>query len=270
MDWSVILNLILTNGIRILIALLIWVVGSKLTGVIVRFFGQVAERHNLDISLTKFLSALFRWGLYIIIFCVILNYLGIGTTSFVAVLGSAGLAVGLSLQGSLANFAGSVILLVMRPFSVGDYIVTADGEGTVKIIGLIYTVLVTVDNKEIYLPNGTLASSRISNLSASPTRGVAVQVGVAYSADLKRAKEIFSGLLINSAYRAEDTEVQVFVAELTDSSVKLEGRYTVKNEDYWPALRAVTEEVKLRFDAEGIEIAFPQMDVHLKGQLTQQ
>lgn len=262
--WSTVLNLIVTNGIKILIALLIWLIGSKLTRFLLKIFDRAAERRELDVSLTKFLTLLFRWGSYIIIFCVILNYLGIGTTSFVAVLGSAGLAVGLSLQGSLANFAGSVILLVMRPFSVGDYIVTADGEGTVKIIGLIYTTLTTVDNKEVHLPNGTLASSRITNVSANPTRGVSVQVSVNYSDDLKRAKEVISEVLSGAEYRVENTDVKVFVAELGDSGVKLEGRCTVRTEDYWAALWALTEEVKLRLDAAGVGIAFPKLDVHLE------
>ena len=255
---------IINFGVKLLVVFLIWFIGKKLTNLVLRFFEKTAEFNKFDISVTKFLSILIRWIMYFIIACMILNYLNIGTASLIAVLGSAGLAIGMSLQGSLSNFAGSVIILVMKPFHVGDYIVAPAGEGTVKVIGLIYTTLTTVHNRESHIPNGTLSNSNITNVSINPTRLASVKVGISYNADIKKAKELIEDMLRNCEYILPDTEIKVFVSNLGASSVDLEGRCTVATENYWPATWYFTERIKEIFDAEGIEIPFSQLDVHMK------
>lgn len=263
-DLSSMIPGLINFSVKLLVVFLIWFIGKKLTNLVLRFFEKTAEFNKFDISVTKFLSILIRWIMYFIIACMILNYLNIGTASLIAVLGSAGLAIGMSLQGSLSNFAGSVIILVMKPFHVGDYIVAPAGEGTVKVIGLIYTTLTTVDNREIHIPNGTLSNSNITNVSINPTRLASVKVGISYNADIKKAKELIEDMLRNCEYILPDTEIKVFVSNLGASSVDLEGRCTVATENYWPATWYFTERIKEIFDAEGIEIPFSQLDVHMK------
>lgn len=251
-------------GIKLAVIILIWVIGKKLTNLILRVFEKTAEFNKFDISVTKFLMILIRWLMYFVIACTILNYLNIGTASLIAVLGSAGLAIGLSLQGSLSNFAGSVIILLMKPFHVGDYIVTPAGEGTVKVIGLIYTTLTTVDNREIHIPNGTLSNSNITNVTINPTRLVCLKVSISYSSDIKKAKNLIETMMRNCEYVLPDSEFKIFVSSLGSSSVDLEGRCTVATENYWLANWYFTEQVKYLYDAEGIEIPFSQLDVHMK------
>lgn len=251
-------------GIKLLVIFLIWFVGKKLTGLVIKIFEKTAEFNKFDLSVTKFLTILIRWGMYFLIACTILNYLDIGTASLVAVLGSAGLAIGLALQGSMSNFAGSVLILVMKPFRVGDYIVTPAGEGTVKVIGLIYTTLTTLDNKEIHIPNGTLSNSNITNVSVNPTRLVRVKVGISYSSDIKKAKSLIENMMRNCEYVLPDSEFQIFVSNLGASSVDLEGRCTVSAENYWAATWYFAEQIKYIYDAEGIEIPFSQLDIHMK------
>lgn len=263
-DLSSMIPGLINFGVKLLVVFLIWFIGKKLTVLVLRFFEKTADYNKFDISVTKFLMILIRWLMYFIIACMILNYLNIGTASLIAVLGSAGLAIGMALQGSLSNFAGSVIILAMKPFHVGDYIVTPAGEGTVKVIGLIYTTLTTVDNREIHIPNGTLSGSNITNVSINPTRLASVKVGISYNADIKKAKELIEDMMRSSEYILPDTEIKVFVSNLGTSSVDLEGRCTVATENYWPATWYFTERIKEIFDAEGIEIPFSQLDVHMK------
>ncbi|MGN0294932.1 MAG: mechanosensitive ion channel family protein [Lachnospiraceae bacterium] len=263
-DFASLIPGLIDFAVKLVVVLLIWFIGKKLTNLVLRFFERTAEFNKFDISVTKFLAILIRWAMYFVIACMILNYLNIGTASLIAVLGSAGLAIGMSLQGSLSNFAGSVIILTMKPFHVGDYIVTPAGEGTVKLIGLIYTTLTTVDNREIHIPNGSLSNSNITNVSINPTRLASVKVGISYNADIKKAKELIEDMLRNCEYILPDSEIKVFVSNLGASSVDLEGRCTVATENYWPATWYFTERIKEIFDVEGIEIPFSQLDVHMK------
>lgn len=251
-------------GIKIIVILLIWFIGKKLTKLILNLFEKTAVFNHFDISVTKFLAILIRWAMYFIMVCIILNYLNIGTASLVAVLGSAGLAVGLSLQGSLSNFAGSVILLTMKPFHVGDYIVTSEGEGTVKLIGLIYTTLETVDKKDIHIPNGTLSNTNITNVTANPNRLLSIKASISYTSDLKKAKALIEKMMLESEYVLTDLPFSVFVSSLGDNGVNLEGRCIVATENYWPATWYFAEKIKLVYDEEGIEIPYSQLDVHMK------
>lgn len=263
-DFSSLIPGLINGGIKIAVIVLIWFIGKKLTRLVLSLFNKTAEFNHFDISVTKFLTILIRWGMYFIMVCVILNYLNIGTASLVALLGSAGLAIGMSLQGSLSNFAGSVILLTMKPFRVGDYISTSLGEGTVKLIGLIYTTLETLDKKEVHIPNGTLANTNITNITASPARLLIIKASVSYRSDIRKAKKLLEQMMGECEYVLPDCDLNVYVASLDDSSIRLEGRCMVATENYWPATWYFAERIKLVYDEEGIEIPYSQLDVHLK------
>ena len=251
-------------GLRILEVLIILIIGRKLIGFLVNLLDKTTEKAGLDVGLARFLSTVARIALYILLGFIIIGELGFNTASIIAVLGSAALAVGLSLQGSLANFAGSVLILVTRPFRVGDYIICSGGEGTVKDIGLVFTELTTNDNRRITIPNGSLANGPITNITAHPTRRVDLTVGISYSADLKKAKEVVAETIQKNSYILKEQPVAVFVDSLGESDVVLACAGWVNTPDYLAAKRALTEEIKLAFDAAGVEIPFPQMDVHMK------
>ena len=262
------LNALLTSlvplGLKILEALVIFVIGKKLIRFALKLLDGAAARAGLDVGLARFLSTVARIALYILLAFVIIGELGFNTASIIAVLGSAALAVGLSLQGSLANFAGSVLILVTRPFKVGDYIICSGGEGTVKDIGLVFTELTTGDNRRITIPNGSLANGPITNITAHSTRRVDLTVGISYSADLKKAKKVITETIQKNSYILKDQPIAVFVNSLGESDVVLACGGWVNTPDYLAAKRALTEEIKLAFDEAGVEIPFPQVDVHMK------
>ena len=262
------LNALLTSlvplGLKILEALIIFVIGKKLIRFALKLLDGATARAGLDVGLARFLSTVARIALYILLAFVIIGELGFNTASIIAVLGSAALAVGLSLQGSLANFAGSVLILVTRPFKVGDYIICSGGEGTVKDIGLVFTELTTGDNRRITIPNGSLANGPITNITAHSTRRVDLTVGISYSADLKKAKEVITETIQKNSYILKDQPIAVFVNSLGESDVVLACGGWVNTPDYLAAKRALTEEIKLAFDEAGVEIPFPQVDVHMK------
>ena len=262
------LNALLTSlvplGLKILEALVIFVIGKKLIRFALKLLDGAAARAGLDVGLARFLSTVARIALYILLAFIIIGELGFNTASIIAVLGSAALAVGLSLQGSLANFAGSVLVLVTRPFKVGDYIICSGGEGTVKDIGLVFTELTTGDNRRITIPNGSLANGPITNITAHSTRRVDLTVGISYSADLKKAKEVITETIQKNSYILKDQPIAVFVNSLGESDVVLACGGWVNTPDYLAAKRALTEEIKLAFDEAGVEIPFPQVDVHMK------
>ena len=262
------LNALLTSlvplGLKILEALVIFVIGKKLINFAIKLLDGATARADLEVGLARFLSTVARIALYILLAFVIIGELGFNTASIIAVLGSAALAVGLSLQGSLANFAGSVLILVTRPFKVGDYIICSGGEGTVKDIGLVFTELTTGDNRRITIPNGSLANGPITNITAHSTRRVDLTVGISYSADLKKAKEVITETIQKNSYILKDQPIAVFVNSLGESDVVLACGGWVNTPDYLAAKRALTEEIKLAFDEAGVEIPFPQVDVHMK------
>ena len=262
------LNALLTSlvplGLKILEALVIFVIGKKLIRFALKLLDGAAARAGLDVGLARFLSTVARIALSILLAFIIIGELVFNTASIIAVLGSAALAVGLSLQGSLANFAGSVLILVTRPFKVGDYIICSGGEGTVKDIGLVFTELTTGDNRRITIPNGSLANGPITNITAHSTRRVDLTVGISYSADLKKAKEVITETIQKNSYILKDQPIAVFVNSLGESDVVLACGGWVNTPDYLAAKRALTEEIKLAFDEAGVEIPFPQVDVHMK------
>lgn len=249
---------------KIIIVLLIWLIGKKLVKIVLGFLSKTFDKAHMDISLSKFLLSLSKFLLYAVLAVSIISAVGIETSSLVTLIGSLGLTVGLSLQGSLSNFAGGVLLLLFKPFKVGDYIVACGCEGTVQVIDLLYTKLATVDNKTVTLPNGTLANSNITNVASEPIRRVDVSIGVSYDTDLKKAKSVLENVIRNNKNVLTDRDITVFVDTLGDSSITLTTRCWTAGENYWSTLWALRENYKEAFDENGISIPFPQMDVHIK------
>lgn len=247
----------------LLAAVLILIIGFKVVGAIRRMAERSFARMELELSLRKFLLSLIQVGLYAVLIFMAAERIGIQSSSIIALLGSAGVTLGLALQGSLSNFAGGVLILLVRPFKVGDYIVSQYGEGTVAVIGLVYTTLNTMDNKTVVIPNGSLSNSPITNATAEKFRRLDLTVGIGYQADLKKAKDILLDIYTSHPKVLKDHPIQVFVDQLADSAVIIGGRGWTATDDYWPTRWDITEEIKLRLDEAGIEIPFNQMDVHV-------
>lgn len=251
-------------GLRVLMALLVFFIGSRLIKLLRRIVRRSMERAGADVGVIQFIDSLLKALLYFVLVMLIASGFGVDTTSVVALVGSAGLAAGLALQGSLANFAGGVLLLMVKPFKVGDYIIQGDLEGTVSEIQMIYTCLLTPDNRKVVIPNGKLADNSLINVTAQEKRRLDIDVGISYTADLRKAKETSMELLEREERVLKEEERLTVVSELADSAVILKLRFWVKPEDYWNVKWDMTEAVKLAFDAEGIEIPFQQMDVHIR------
>lgn len=250
-------------GLMILKAILILVVGLWIIKAISRGFNKVLDKRSVDPSLRPFLQSLFYNILLVLLVLSVLTSVGIQVTSFIAILGAAGLAIGLALQGTLQNFAGGVILLTLRPFKVGDYIEGAGYAGTVQAIQIFQTILLTPDNKRIIIPNGGLSNNGITNYSAEENRRVDLVFGIGYDDDIKKAKEILHDVMNSDDRVLKDPEPMIVVGSLGDSSVNFHFRPWVKGVDYWGVYFDMTEKVKLRFDKEGITIPYPQRDVHI-------
>ncbi|MFT5933354.1 MAG: small conductance mechanosensitive channel [Hydrogenophaga sp.] len=250
-------------GGQFLLALLVLGAGLWLTGWIARHIDQRMEKLGLEITLRHFLCSLIGLSLKVLVIITVASMLGVATTSFIAVLGAAGLAVGLALQGSLSNFAGGVLLILFKPYKVGDYVEMQGVSGSVYGIQLLYTVLRTPDNKEVFVPNGPVANGNIVNYSTQLTRRVDMQFGIGYSSSIDLAKTTLTELLQADVRVLSDPPVQIVVAELADNSVNLKVRAWTASADYWGVFFDMQEAVKKRFDAVGLEIPFPQRDVHL-------
>ena len=250
-------------GINIALAIVIFVVGKIVAKTIVSVFGRLLEKSNYDGMLVDFLKSILNAVLMLFVIVASLNQVGVDTTSLVAILGAAGLAIGLSLQDSLKNFAAGVMLLVFKPFRSGDFVEAAGTAGSIAKIGIFTTNMVTPDNKEIIVPNGAIYSGNIVNFSAKPTRRVDMVFGIGYGDDLLKAKQVLEALLKEDDRILAEPAPQVAVAELGDSSVNFVVRPWAKTSDFWGVKFDFTEAVKLRFDQEGISIPFPQMDVHV-------
>ncbi len=253
-------------AVRVLFALIIYVIGKKLIKWIRKILKRALERSAVDEGVCQFLDSAAKIFLYVVLAMAVINQLGVATTSMVAVLGSVGLAVGLALQGSLANFAGGVLILWFKPFKVGDYIIedTHKNEGTVTEIQIFYTRLLTVDNRTVVIPNGTLANSSLTDVTHQDKRRVDLYVGISYEADIQTAKGILSKIIETEPARLAEEETVVFVDSLEDSSVRLGLRFWVATHDYWNAKWRVTEQIKTKFDENQIEIPYNQLTVSLK------
>jgi small conductance mechanosensitive channel len=266
-DWASLLEVIQTQGvelgINVALAIAIFYVGKMVVGMIVRGMRKVMQKQEIDKTLETFVSNLVRMVLMVIVAIAAISQLGIETTSFIAIFGAAGLAVGLALQGSLSNFAAGVLIVMFRPYRVGDFIEGAGIAGVVEQVQILTTVLKTGDNKRIIVPNGQIMDSIITNYSANETRRVDMVVGVSYDDDLDKVRSVLQELVAAEDRILDDPACTIAVSELADSSVNFIVRPWVKTADYWGVMFDMTEAIKKRFDKEGISFPFPQQDVHL-------
>ena len=251
-------------GISLLMALAILIVGRQLVKLILRLITVALEKSKVEDTVRIFVTNLLNTLLMILVFIAAINQLGIETTSIIAVLGAAGLAIGLALQGSLSNFAAGILIVIYRPYKVGDYIEAGNHAGTVKDIQIFSTVLKTPDNKIVVVPNGSIMNGSIVNYSDQDTRRVDLIISCSYEDDIDKVRSVLEDILKKEKRILKDPKPQVAVAELADSSVNFIFRPWVKRTDYLPVYYSLLEEVKKRFDKEGISIPYPQSDVHIR------
>ena len=268
MSWqafiSVITQFATSFGIKLLGAILIFVAGIKLTSWIAKLIRTSPKLDKLDMSLRSFLASFIRIALYVILVITVAMILGVPATSFITILASCGVAVGLALQGSLSNFAGGLMILFFKPFKVGDYIEAQGESGTVVDISVVYTELLTVDNKRITVPNGALTNSTIKNYSTEPLRRVDLAFSVAYDSNDETVKNIIHNAIASHPNALQDPAPFVRLSQHGDSALVYTARVWVNNADYWTVYFDLLEKIKAEFDANGISIPFPQMDVHVK------
>jgi small conductance mechanosensitive channel len=266
MTMTEITDLVTLYGVRVAGAVAVLVAGWLGAKWVRRITRRALDRSGLDRALVPFLSSLVYYGLLVFVGLAVLNLFGIQTASFIAVLGAAGFAVGLSLQGTLSNFASGVMLLVFRPFSVGDVVDTGGAKGTVKEIGILTTKLDTPDNVRILVPNSKVFGNLIENYTAHDTRRLDLEVGISYDDDVGTALEACERMLADEGRVLEEPAPLVAVAGLGDSSVNLMVRPWCRTDDYWPLKRDLTRRLKEELEAAGCELPYPQRDVHLHGE----
>lgn len=252
-------------GIRVLLALIFFLIGAQIIKLVRKIVRRSLTKGNADVGVVQFLDSFIKVVMYVLLLFMIASGFGLDATSVVALLGSAGVAIGLAVQGSLSNFAGGVLILLLKPFRVSDYIkVDNDGhEGTVKEIQLFYTKLSTPDNHVVVIPNGSLANSTILNMSMLKERRMDIVVAISYDADIRKAKEVLFNVLEEDKAVLKEKDHRVFVQELADSGVNLNVRCWTANEEYWECKWRITEQIKYALDEAGISIPYPQMDVHI-------
>lgn len=250
-------------GIKVLMALVIFIVGKWVIKRLSAMLEKLMEKNTVDPAIRHFVGSLTYYGLLIFVCIAALGQLGVQTASFVAIIGAAGLAVGLALQGSLSNFAAGVLLLIFRPFKVGDFVEAAGTAGVIQSIQIFTTELHTGDNKKVIVPNGRIIGDNIINYSANDTRRIDLIFGIGYQDDIDAARRVLEEVLAADERILDDPKPVIAVVALADSSVNFVCRPWVKSSDYWPVHFSVTEAVKKAFDANGISIPFPQRDVHL-------
>lgn len=259
------LPIVIEYGIALVLAILIFYIGRFIVGRIVAVLQKIMLSRGTDETLVNFVCSILRWVGLLFVVIAALSQLGVDTTSLVALLGAAGLAIGLSLQSSLGNFAAGVMLIIFKPFKKGDFIDAGGAMGVVENITIFTTVMTTPDNKEIIVPNGAIIGGNITNFSARATRRVDMTFGVSYGDDLKQAKAILEDIIASDSRVLSEPAPVITVGALADSSVNFLVRPWVNSADYWAVLWETTEAVKLRFDEAGISIPFPQMELHMAG-----
>jgi len=261
-----ILDWIADKTFDIVVALLFLFIGIKVAKIFIKILKNTFAKTTLEDSVEGFLLSLIKGILYTIVFIMAISIVGVQVTTLVAILGTASLSIGLALQGSLANFAGGVLILIMKPFKVGDYIIENDKkcEGTVVAIDIFYTKLKTYDNKIIVIPNGNITANSLINVTAEASRKLDISVGVAYDSDIKLVKDTLTEIVTGSKYYDDTKEMNIFVDSFQESSIKMGIRCFVKTEDYWVAKWEITENIKLKFDENNIVIPYSQVEVTLK------
>ena len=256
----------LSMGLRIVIAVIFFIVGLQLIKLIRKLIAKGMEKAKADAGVKGFVDSFVNAALFVLLILLIAIQCGVDAASIVAIIGSAGVAIGLAVQGSLANLIGGILILLLKPFNVGDYISDSGSgkEGTVIEIKIFHTRLRTFDNKIVVLPNGNLANNVIVNVTKEKTRRIDVICGISYNADIDKAKAVLLDMLENDESVLKDKEHRVVVSGLKDSSVELTVRFWVKSRDYWDAYYRITENTKKTLDKENISIPFPQLDVHIQ------
>ena len=253
-----------TKGIKLIIGILMLYIGWKIVNKLVKIMNRTLQRRNVDATLSSFLDTFVEIALKIIVVVIFMGYVGIDTAGIAALVASAGVAIGLALQGSLSNFAGGVIILLIRPFNVGDYVEGSGHSGTIEKIGIFYTHMTTVDNKLILIPNGSLANGSIVNYSAKELRRVDLTFGVGYEEDIIKVKRVLSNIIDAHESILKTPEPFIALSAHGDSAVNFVVRVWCNNKDYWKIYFDLLEQVKLKFDEENISIPYPQMDLHIK------
>ena len=257
---------VLDFAIDVILAFVVFLIGTKIVNGLVKIIRKSMERANAEQGVVTFVSSVCKYALYFVLILMILSHFGVTASSVIAVLGSAGLTLGLALQGSLSNFAGGVLILLLKPFVVGDYIIENQDkqEGMVTEITIFYTKLLTIDNKAIMIPNGTLSNSSIVNVTAMTKRRLDLRFNIAYDSDIPQVKEILNRVVLGDKAVLKEEDSNVFVADLMDSYMVMGARCWVKSEDYWDARWRIMENIKITFDKEGIKIPSPKMEVTMK------
>ncbi|OIM99420.1 mechanosensitive ion channel protein [Idiomarina sp. MD25a] len=257
-------DMLIEYSIKVIVAIVILFAASIVTRILASIMRKGMQKRQVDNAVISFLTAIVKSLIFIAALMVALNQIGVETTSFIAILGAAGLAIGLALQGSLSNIASGVLLIMFRPIRSGEYVEAAGTAGTVEEINIFQTILKTPDRKVVYLPNSQVIGSAITNYNREPIRRIDLVIGVSYSANLQKTKKVLMDVLKNDERILQDPEPVVTVTALNSSSVDFNVRPWTKTEDHWPTRWDLLEKIKDRLDEEGIGIPFPQMDVHIK------
>jgi small conductance mechanosensitive channel len=244
-------------------ALVILILGLRVIKLIISRIRKIMIKRELDPGVRGFALSIFGVALKILLFVVVITKLGVETTSFAAILAAAGLAIGLALQGSLSNFAGGVLIILLKPFKVGDFIDAQGESGTVEDITIFYTYLTTFNNQRVVIPNAQLSNNKVTNYSSEPLRKDAITVGISYDSDIKKAREVLLNIVNSDERSLEEPAPEVFVAGLEDNSVDLSLRFWAKKENYWGLHFDTIEKLKVELEAAGVSFPFPQKDVHL-------
>ena len=259
-------EMVLNFGSKVFVAILVFIIGSWIIKRIMNLFDLAMSKKKVEITLHQFLISIVSIALKAILIIIVASMIGVETASLIAVLGAAGLAVGLALQGSLANFAGGILILFFKPFKAGDVIDAQGYVGTVQEIQIFNTIILTLDNQRVIIPNGLLSNGCVKNVFVEKTRRVDMTFGISYDDDVKKAKAVLQKVMDADERVLKDPTVDIFVSAHADSSVNFLVRPWVKSEDYWPVYFATHEAVKIAFDEEGITIPYPQRDVHIINQ----
>jgi len=265
-DYNRVYDIIVVYGLRVIVALILLFIGLKLIKWLIKHINNRLDNSKIDPSLKSFLTPLISTILKFTLILTIISMFGIQVTSFIALLGTLGFALGLALQGSLSNFAGGVLILVLKPFKVGDFIEAQGFSGTVKDIHIFYTVLSTPDNKKIVIPNSGLSNSSMINYSSYPTRRLELKISCSYDNDIFKVKEVLEKLITNHAHVLKEPKPEVFLNEYGNSSINFIIRGWVKASDYWPTYYDIMLSIKGEFDSQGLTIPYPQIDIHMINQ----
>ena len=257
----------LNAGTKVIIVIVLFFIGRYIIKLARRLIRKSLEKSKVDNGNINFIDATVKVILYILLIGLLAGYFGIETASIVAVLGSAGLTIGLAFQGSLSNFAGGMLILLTKPFKMGDYVVVSGvgAEGTVDDIGMFYTRLKTVDNRSVVVPNSVVSNTTLTNVTFYDVRKLEIIVGVSYKSDIDKVKSVLSNLLDKETFVVHNKEKQIFVNDLSSGSIDIGMRFFVKKSEYWASKWKILEDIKKEFDEQGIEIPYNQLDVHLDG-----